>query len=117
MTSSSSPKFKVGDMVMLITVKAISSAPGGCILYGEQCGAAGLTSTVKEVSTARFVSQLAKCYEYKLADPCRKCGNSIWPIEPCLRLIKDGDLKLDENPNELNLEKLEDLIVAMWEMK
>lgn len=78
------PKFKKGDMVMY----QAGGAPGGFFSEPEHNGLIG--------TIVSFPFPDKGIWRYPL-DIMLK-GDLVAPCEYCLRLIKDGDLKLDDIP-------------------
>lgn len=75
------PKFKVGDMVMY--------QPNSLLSFKQRPEYSGVTMTI-------IASPYTQDGYWRY--PCDRVlkGRRATPIEPCLRLIKDGDLQLDE---------------------
>ncbi len=103
---NSPPKFKKGDMVQVASINSISNIPPGCWLHNINCAAAGVIGTVT------LIEAFDAFIGYHLDSCCRKCKHPVSALEPCLRLIRDGDLKLDDAPAELTQDNL--LKVAKW---
>ncbi len=95
--SSSPPKFKKGDMVMYVGQNHSKDIP-------ERFGVIG---TITDAPHQRMGE-----WAYPTDMPPFNPGATVNPVESCLRLIRDGDLKLDDAPAELTLDNL--LKVAKW---
>lgn len=82
------PKFKKGDMVVFVDNK---SAPGEC-----DPRVPGMIMTIISHSGPDWMG----FYRYRVDRRHPDGTDDLEPIEPCLRLIRDGDLKLDNAPAE-----------------
>lgn len=82
------PKFKQGDMVLIVQAPWRKH-------FGRFAAEYGKIGTIVAAPRQRTLKRGAFwCYPLDR----RGCEGQLVPVEPCLRLIRAGDLKLEDTP-------------------